>query len=112
MALPTLRTLRRDRRLQELLALNARIAFEAAQRCVDVSNPDPLCERLTDRALTIVDAALAYLRRTYKVTDAQAKQLFTDMGKAALDVHLNPDFLTHVTLDMALNLPLPGSARA
>lgn len=107
MAIPSNRTLRRDQRLQELLALNTRLTFEGARLCADAENPDPLCQQIDERALEILQVGLSYLQRAYRLTEPQAEQLFIELGQAAMQAHHNLTFFNRVTLDMALTLPLP-----
>lgn len=107
MALPSDQTLRRDRPFQELLALNARLAFEAAHRCVGVDGPDPLGARMRERGTEIIDVGTRYLQRAYQLSGEEAEKCFQEMALLAIRAHNTPAFEQRVTFDMALNLPLP-----
>lgn len=102
MPTPSNQTLQQDAVLQELIDLYARVKIE-----LDKLPPNDIHEPFATRSLRLVLAGITHLRRTYGLSNKQASQKYSDARLAASHTRSLHDFLNRVTLDMALNRPLP-----
>lgn len=102
MPIPSEQTLQQGAALQKLLDLYARVQIEQ-----DKLPTDKIHKPFATRSVRLVLAGITHLRRTYGLGNKQASQKYSDARAAASRARNLSDFLNRVTLDIALNQPLP-----